>query len=206
MAVETYRHGRIVYVPDKIDVHRPMLINPKANPKDEIWRFLRVCVSVWLSKSRVYSTSEDEIRDLESTCLVLAYHYLLKLVRECRYNRKVSFYLNCRGCAWAAVSNGLSAYFTQVRRNKNICSTDVENDNGVPIINSISFANTFLTGSDDYSHRARPLSSYKYAKTRDLEAQKRLYDDWLKVIEDCEEMGIEGPESFEKWSLTHRDN
>lgn len=206
MAVETYRHGRIAYVPDKIDVPRPMLIDSKASPRDEIWRFLKVCVSVWLNKSRVWSYSEDEIRDLESTCLVLAYHYLLKLVRECRYNRQLSFYLNCRSCAWAAVSNGLSAYFTQVRRNKNICSTDVENDSGVPIINSISYANTFLTGSDDIKKRERPLSSYKYAKTRDLEAQKRLYDDWLRVIEACEEMGVEEPESFEKWSLTHRNN
>ena len=205
MARLSTKNGKSLWRPDNIDVPRPMLIDPTANPKDEIWRFLRVCVSVWLSKSRVYSTSEDEIRDLESTCLMLAYHYLLKLVREGKYNRKVSFYLNCRGCAWAAVSNGLSAYFTQVKRNKKICSTDVE-IGGAPLINSISFANTFLTDSDDIKKRERPLSSYKYAKTRNLEAQKRLYDDWLRVIEDCDEMGLDGPESFEKWSLHNKDN
>ena len=204
MAVETYIHGRVAYIPDKLVVKR-MLIDPKASPKDEIWRFLRVCVNVWLNKSRVWSYSEDDIRDLESACLVLAYRNLLKLVREGKYNRKVSFYLNCRGCAWSAVSNRLSAYFTQVKRNKKICSTDVEIEDGIPIISSISFANTFLTDSDDYANRERPLSSYKYAKSRDIEAQKRLYDSWLRVVEDCEEMGLEGPESFEKWALKNKD-
>lgn len=204
MAVETYIHGRVAYVPDNIVVNR-MLIDPKASPKDEIWRFLRTCVSVWLNKSRVWSYSEDDIRDLESACLVLSYRNLLKLVREGKYNRKLSFYLNCRSCAWSAVSNCLSAYFTQVRRNKNICSTDVENKDGLPIISSISFANTFLTDADDYRNRERPLSSYKYAKSREIEAQKRLYDSWLMVVEDCEEMGLEGPESFEKWALNNKD-
>ena len=204
MAVETFIHGRTAYIPDKIVVQR-MLIDPKASPKDEIWRFLKVCVNVWLNKSRVWSYSEDDIRDLESACLVLAYRNLLKLVREGKYNRKVSFYLNCRSCAWSAVSNRLSVYFTQVRRNKKICSTDVEIQEGLPIINSISFANTFLTDSDDYAHRERPLSSYKYAKSREIEAQKRLYDDWLRVVEACEEMGLEGPESFEKWALNNKD-
>lgn len=204
MAVETYIRGRRAYIPDKIVVKR-MLIDPKASPRDEIWRFLRVCVNVFLNKSRVWSYSEDDILDLESTCLVLAYRNLLKLVREGKYNRKVSFYLNCRGCAWAAVSNGLSSYFTQVKRNKNICSTDLENKDGIPIINSISVANTFMTDGDKRALHERPLSSYKFAKTREIEAQKRLYDDWLRVIEDCEEMGLEGPESFEKWALNNKD-
>ena len=204
MAVETYIRGRRAYIPDKIVVKR-MLIDPKASPRDEIWRFLMVCVNVWLNKSRVWSYSEDDILDLESTCLVLAYRNLLKLVREGKYNRKVSFYLNCRGCAWAAVSNGLSAYFTQVKHNKNICSTDAENKDGIPIISSISVANTFMTDGDKRALHERPLSSYKFAKTREIEAQKRLYDDWLRVIEDCEEMGLEGPESFEKWALNNKD-
>lgn len=204
MAVETYIHGRVAYIPDKIVVKR-MLIDPNASPKDEIWRFLKVCVSVWLNKSRVWSYSEDDILDLESTCLVLAYRNLLKLVREGKYNRKVSFYLNCRGCSWAAVSNGLSAYFTQVKHNKNICSTDVETREGIPLISSISVANTFMTDGDKRAMHERPLSSYKFAKTREIEAQKRLYDDWLRVVEDCEEMGLEGPESFEKWALNNKD-
>ena len=204
MAVETYIHGRVAYIPDRIVVKR-MLIDPNASPKDEIWRFLKTCVSVWLNKSRVWSYYEDDIRDLESTCLVLSYRNLLKLVREGKYNRNLSFYLNCRGCAWAAVSNGLSAYFTQVRRNKKICSTDVENEAGVPIISSISVANTFMTDSDKHAMHERPLSSYKHAKSREIEAQKRLYDDWFRVIEDCEEMGLEGPESFEKWALNNKD-
>lgn len=204
MAVETYIHGRVAYIPDKIIINR-MLIDPKASPKDEIWRFLKACVSVWLNKSRVWSYSEDDIRDLESACLVLSYRNLLKLVREGKYNRKVSFYLNCRGCAWSAVSNCLSAYFTQARRNKKICSTDVEIEEGIPLISSISVANTFLTDTDDYANRERPLSSYKYAKSREIEAQKRLYDSWLRVVEDCEEMGLEGPESFEKWVLNNKD-
>ena len=198
MAVETYRNGRVAYIPDKIVVKR-MLIDPKASPMDEIWRFLKVCVSVWLNKSRVWSYSEDNILDLESACLIRSYSNLLKLVREGKYNRKLSFYLNCRGCAWAAVSNCLSAYFTQVRRNKNICSTDVEIEEGIPLISSITKNLTYYTNTE------RPLSSYKYAKSRDIEAQKRLYDDWLRVIEDCEEMGLEGPESFEKWALNNKD-
>lgn len=198
MAVETYRNGRVAYIPNKIVVKR-MLIDPKASPRDEIWRFLKVCVSVWLNKSRVWSYSEDNILDLESACLIRSYSNLLKLVREGKYNRKLSFYLNCRGCAWAAVSNCLSAYFTQVRRNKNICSTDVEIEEGIPLISSITKNLTYYTNTE------RPLSSYKFAKKRDIEAQKRLYDDWLRVVEDCEEMGLEGPESFEKWASHNKD-
>lgn len=198
MAVETYRNGRVAYIPNKIVVKR-MLIDPKASPRDEIWRFLKVCVSVWLNKSRVWSYSEDNILDLESACLIRSYSNLLKLVREGKYNRKLSFYLNCRGCAWAAVSNCLSAYFTQVRRNKNICSTDVEIEEGIPLISFITKNLTYYTNTE------RPLSSYKFAKKRDIEAQKRLYDDWLRVVEDCEEMGLEGPESFEKWASHNKD-
>jgi hypothetical protein len=73
--------------------------------QENVWHFINITVGIWLAKAKVWSYDRELIEELEQTCKLRTYLRLKDIVHRGLYARHLSFYLNCRSCAWAAVSN-----------------------------------------------------------------------------------------------------
>lgn len=199
MATKIYIHGRVAWMATNGKV-KYMLIDPNKTPKEEIWRFCRACSNVWLNKSRIYSYDQQAIEDLETDSMIRTYHVLLRRVREGRYRRDLSFYLNVRSCAWEAVSHCISAFQTQARHSKITESLESEAVDGIPYSNIISYSNTFLTDSDDYRNR-RAIDPWllKHPKRRARAMEEYMVSEYFRYVEECLEYGIEDVLAMDKW-------
>lgn len=182
MAQEIYRNNRRLYTPTYESVGK-MLINPQKPPLEELWRFLRSCVQVWLCKSKIYSTSREEIEDLEQRCLYESYNVFRRNVLTKTYKREYSLYLNVRSACWEATHHVLEQYWNDKRKRRDItCSLNsCVCDNGTEYINSISHANTFLTESD---------KTRKVRKDLNRVMKSDIVDAYWQYVETCYEMGI----------------
>lgn len=73
--------------------------------QQNVWYFIDITVAIFLAKAKVWSYERELIEELEQTCKLRTYLRLKDIVHRGMYAHHLSFYLNCRSCAWAAVSN-----------------------------------------------------------------------------------------------------
>ena len=99
-----------------------MLINPAAKPMDEVHRFLSITVNIFLNKSHVWTYTREDMEDIFQACYMVAFRRLLEKVRKGTYRRDLSFYLNCRSCAWSAVSPTLAVLLPRIQRSHDLAS------------------------------------------------------------------------------------
>lgn len=93
--------GSVVWCPDYVKVPDPVLLDPNLSPMQNAWRVVNICASVWLAKFKVWASEKEDIEDLEQTARFMTMQELIRRVRKKKYNRKYSFYLNCRSCAYS---------------------------------------------------------------------------------------------------------
>lgn len=182
MAQEIYRESKRLYVPTYEPVGK-MLIDPNKPPMEELWRFLRTCVQVWLCKSKIFSASREEIEDLEQRCLFEAYKVFKRNVLTKTYRLEYSLYLNVRSACWEATHKILEQYWRDKRNHRDITLSlnECMLDDGTEYINSISHAYTFLTESD---------KTAKKRKDPNRVMKSDIVDAYWKYVESCYEMGI----------------
>lgn len=185
MARESIYNGMRIYRPDLITVGH-MLINPDAPPLDEAMRFVRTCVSVFLNKYGAWAEKREDIEDLESECIFRTYKKLINIVVTKKYRTDLSFYLNCRGCAWSEVGHCYKQWYDDHKQriddrciDDNIPGTDRKYGD------IVSHAITWVTDSDlvPMERRGpaeRPLESYKMAGSRMKAAQAHI-DYWYEL-------------------------
>jgi hypothetical protein len=105
-----YQKG-IRYYPDYYDVgSKKLLLDPSKSWQENVWYFVCITAGIWLSRSKVWSYDRGLIEELEQTCRMRTYLRLRDIVCDGLYDRRWSFYLNCRGAAWAAVSNCIAVW------------------------------------------------------------------------------------------------
>lgn len=93
--------GSLVWLPEYVQVPDPVLLDPELSPMQNAWRVVDICASVWLSKFKVWATEKEDMEDLEQMARMMTMKELVRRVRKKKYNRKYSFYLNCRSCAYS---------------------------------------------------------------------------------------------------------
>ena len=76
-------------------------------------RFVRTCVSVFLNKYGAWAEKREDIEDLESECIFRTYKKLINIVVTKKYRTDLSFYLNCRGCAWSEVGHAYKQWYDE---------------------------------------------------------------------------------------------
>ena len=113
--------GVTVYKPDAITVGRFMLL---PEPMENLWRLIRIQVSVWLNRYGVYSYSKERIEDLESAFAVDIYNKLREKVWDGSYRKDLSLYLNTRGVAWSLCSNLLYRWIRDINTDKDMLHID----------------------------------------------------------------------------------
>lgn len=175
-----------------------MLINPKANPLDEVWRFLRACVDVWLSKMRIYSYSKELIEDLENDAVCESYRYLVNRVADGTYRRDLSFYLNCRSAAWTGCKSAADRYYARQKREEGLCSIyDNVSDTDIRIVDTLVGHSKLMTESD-YKTLYKERNCYKKSTRKDA-VERQTWEEYFRYVEDCVELGVEEL-SFEQFS------
>lgn len=194
MARQAIRDHKVVYRPDYVVVPKPFLIDASASPKDEIWRFISICVLLWLNAKGIWTLNKSDMESIEQSSKMRTYKYLLKLVREKRYRRDLSFYLNVRGCAWSACTAVVrDEYMKQQRMRDRECNLadTLSSDSDVTYNDIIGFVPKWRTDAektnkvsyDDFSQiRNRIVQSKSIIRIVD-----NAYEDY---VEDCLELGI----------------
>ena len=203
MARESVYNGKKVWRPDIIEAGN-MTINPSAPPLDEAMRFCRTCVAIWLNKYGIWADSIEDIEDLESECVYRTYKQLIKRVVEGKYRKDLSFYLNCRSCAWSAISYALQLWREDIKRKYEL--SDI--DDCVPgttrkFSEVVTESVRWRTDADDVPPEQRgpaerPLESYKRQSAK-VAAAKAHIDYWYELYQEmCIEHCVE-PMDKDQW-------
>lgn len=180
-----------------------MFINPKAKPLDEVWRFLKACVDVWLSKMKIYSYSKELMEDLETDALCESYRYLVTRVVDGTYRRDLSFYLNCRSAAWTGCKSAADKFGSRKKKDEALCSIyDNISDSNVRIVDSLVGRN-LMTESDWQTLYKERGKAYKPATRKDA-VERQRWDEYFRYIEDCVELGVEAVKSFEEFTKSEQ--
>ena len=65
MARRMAKWGKIVWWPDRVDIgYKAMLIRADASPREEIWRFIKTLVSIFLTKYRAWAYEREDMEEL----------------------------------------------------------------------------------------------------------------------------------------------
>lgn len=197
MARQVFLHGVEQWWPDYYVVNKVKL-ETSLTPMQNCWRFIDMQVSVWLNKFKARSDTMDRMLDLEQSCRVAVYSELLRRVRKGQYDRKFSFWLNVRSCAWSCIGRVFRQWVNANKlRINEIDGTDLINDDPADH-SSVTFfdmiptesvprlitASEFRQKRIDWRDAVRPGD-----KLRSLHDQSE--DDYTRYCEDCAELGIQ---------------
>lgn len=190
-----------VYRPINVSVPKPMLIRADASPRDEIYRFVRTCVLVYLARWQVWSYREEDIEELISNCLMHCYYLLMWRVRHGRYRKDLSFYLNVRSCAMSSVSSEIRSWLPRIKdklNNVNIEQRVVGSDErGIRLIDTLSARPAWRT-SAEFKNKPRTLPDVLTQK--DASMLRRVIDsDYYSYLDDCEEFQVENVLSIDEF-------
>lgn len=198
MARRVYINGKPAYMANRQYVGR-MLIDPNAKPLDEVWRFIRACVDVWLSKMRIYSYSKELMEDLEIDAMCESYRYLVSRVADGTYKRDLSFYLNCRSAAWTGCKSAADKYYARQKREEGLCSIyDKVSDTEIRLVDTLVGRNKLMTESDWKTVYKERSKGYKQPTRKDV-LERQRWEDYFKYVEECVELGVDEL-SFEQFS------
>lgn len=198
MARRIFVNGKPAYMANRQHVGK-MLIDPNAKPLDEVWRFIRACVDVWLSKMRIYSYSKELMEDLETDAMCESYRYLVSRVADGSYRSDLSFYLNCRSAAWTGCKRAADKYYARNKREEGLCSIyDNVSGTDVRIVDTLVGRNKLMTESDWKTLYKEHGKDYKKSTRKDA-IERQLWNDYFRYVEECVELGVDEL-SFEQFS------
>lgn len=119
MAERHSRFGYEVWWPDRCNVGRQLLLDPKLTPMENCWRVIRAQVSIWLTKAKIWAYRKEDVEDLELECQMRVFAKLKQKVLTNEYDRNWSFWHNVRACAWSVVSDVIRIWILLQRKKLN---------------------------------------------------------------------------------------
>jgi len=195
MAHSMIWHGRVVWWPDRVNIgKKAMLIRADASPRDEIWRFIKTLVSIFLTKYKAWADEREDMEELEAMCYTAAYCRLLRIVRTGQYRKDLSFYLNCRSAVLGSCFNTYKVWLRDMQERANLVD-------GTATLTDEDHNNTtyFDLKASDKVPKLRTDAEYKSKRIdwRDAVRQgdklRALHDqsedDYTRYCEECAELG-----------------
>lgn len=197
MAHSMIKHGQLVWWPDRVNIgHKTMLIRADASPREEIWRFIKTIVSIYLTKYKAWAYNEQDMLELESMCYTAAYCRLLYIVRTGQYRRDLSFYLNVRSAVFSTCYATYNIWLRDIRARMDLV------DGTAPLTSEDhNLATLFDLKASESVPRLRTDSEYSTSKITDWREARRkcdqqrilnesIVDDYSRYCEDCAELGV----------------
>lgn len=172
-----------------------MLIRADASPREEIWRFIKTLVSIFLTKYRAWAYEREDMEELESLCYTAAYCRLLYIVRTGQYRKDLSFYLNVRSAVFSTCYATYNIWLRDIRARMNFV------DGTEPLTSEDhNLATLFDLKAAESVPRLRTASEYSTKITDWHDARRKcdqqrilnesIVDDYSRYCEDCEELGV----------------
>lgn len=197
MARQVFIHGEPQWWPDYYVVNKVKL-EPSLTPMQNCWKVIDLQVSIWLNRFKAHSETEDRMLDLEQSCRVAVYSELLRRVRKGQYDRKYSFWLNIRSCAWSCVGRVFRQWVNANKLRINevdgtaLISDDSADHSSVTFFDMVATESVprLITSSEFRQKRIDWRDAAKLGgKLRSLHDQSE--DDYSRYCEDCAELGIQ---------------
>lgn len=196
-------NGKVVWWPDHANLRgKAILIDPQAKPMDEVWRFIRICVAVYLTKYKAWAETKDDMDELESMCWTASYCRLLRIVRTGQYRKDLSFYLNVRSAVMGTIYHVYNYWLDELRNRSNFVDgfeVIADNQHGGNTLFDLRASETVpkLRTESEYKVE-KPIESYKTYWCKVTAYRLLVDDEYLRYVEMCEDHCIE-PNKFEQW-------
>lgn len=195
MSHQSFYNNSVVWRPDTCTVPKHMLIDANAAPMDEVWRFIKTCVAVWLSKWNVWSYRQEDISELEQSCYARTYSTLVYKVKTGSYKRNLSFYLNVRSCAWSSVATEVRAWIPKIKNKLNLVNIEkpVVGSSDLRMIDTLSASPAWKTEAEtkDICNERHRCKLPDKVTQRNAQTLRRYVDaDYNTYLDDCEEFHI----------------
>lgn len=190
------KHGRLVWWPDCVNIgHNRMLIDPNAAPLDEVWRFIKTIVSIYLTKYKAWAYEREDMEELEAMCYTAAYCRLLRVVRTGQYRKDLSFYLNCRSAVFATCYNTYNVWLRDIRERMNLVdgtSPCCEVDRNPATLFDLRASEKVprLRTDSEYKPSAISWREVKKPGAAMLSLYNQSEDEYSRYVEDCVELGV----------------
>lgn len=190
--------GSLVWLPEYVQVPDPVLLDPELSPMENAWRVVDICAAVWLSRFKVWASEKEDMEDLEQMARFMTMQELVRRVRKKKYNRKYSFYLNVRSCAYSIMLHRVIDPWVE-----HIKERDSMLDGHSPA--SLTRCDESFTLYDAISTQRQHCwvtdaeKRYQHIDWQDAERpgdrirllEKQIEEDYDKHCDDCVEFGIE---------------
>ena len=184
-----------VYRPISVTVPKNMLIRADASPRDEIYRFIRTLVLVYLAKWKAWSYREEDMEELVSNCLMHCYFLLVWRVKHGRYRKDLSFYLNVRSCAMSTVASEYRSWLPKIKNKLSLVNIEksVVGTESLRLIDTLSERPQWKTPGETKEicngRRYRDLPDKVTQKN--AQTLRRYIDaDYNAYLDDCEEFHV----------------
>lgn len=193
-----------VYRPISVTVPKNMLIRADASPRDEIYRFVRTLVLVYLAKWKAWSYREEDMEELVSNCLMHTYFLLVWRVKHGRYRKDLSFYLNVRSCAMSTVASEYRSWLPRIKNKLNLVNIEktVVGCDGLRLIDTLAARPQWKTPGEtkEICNGRRYRGLPDKVTQREAQTLRRYIDaDYNAYLDDCEEFGVSTRLSAEEY-------
>lgn len=195
MSHQSFYNNSVVWRPDTTTVPKHMLIDPNAAPMDEVWRFVKTCCQVFMAKWCIWSYRQEDIDELEQNIYCHCFFLLVWRIRNKRYNRKYSFYLNVRSCAMSTVASEVRSWIPKIKNKLNLVNIEktVSGSDELRLIDTLSAKPTWKTaGEMKEIHNSKRYKGLPDKVTqKNAQTLRRYIDaDYNAYLDDCEEFAV----------------
>jgi hypothetical protein len=198
-------HGQTVYWPERCNIgNRKVLLDPKQTPMENCWRVIKIVTLVRLTMFKIFSYDYGDMADLETMVQIATYNRLRDMVKNGEYERRYSFYLNCRAACWSIAQHVLDKWLADIKQRYNNLDGngyigDSENSSLTLFDSLASHKVTRLMTDSDYSARFEKRSWHEFERQGDRtrvlrEETRKAYDQYC---EDCLLYGVKEVLSYD---------
>lgn len=202
MPVLRIRYGYNVWWSDRCTPKPDELkIRADAKPLDEVWRLIRIASLIRIAWSKAWSYNYDDIEDLQQTTYLVTYKELLRRVREGKYDRSVSLYLNIRSCCWAVYQRNMNTWMERIRQRMSLVDAwavaghndTIVHSNDMCIYDRVPNGSVRLVTDSESRDYSKHLTWKTMTRKRDrhVRLKKEVQEQYDMYCESCLELNAE---------------
>lgn len=192
MSRRVVKSGIEYWFPDKYDAKRHETLDPELTPRENLWAMIHKVTCIWLTKSHVYATTQEDMDDLEAEVRMATYYRLQYLVRTGQYKRKYSLWVNATRACWSICHEHIRRWFNRINvKSKHMCGDMAVEGTDVTLFELISFNPTLVTSSERWSAQKMRWQDAQRPYERWKKANECAEEEYLEYTESCIELGVD---------------
>jgi hypothetical protein len=203
MAKPSYKNGRQVWLPDRVDVPKGVLLLPELSPMENLWRLIIMTASVWLNWAKLYAEHKEDMEELEQQTRLVIFVEFRRRVLKGEYNHSYNLWQNLRSVAWSKFSHAIvEPWLERIRiRRQEMDGNEVISDRdhgGSTLFSLIADGSTPRFTTDSDSKKTREIDSYKSYWNKHKAYVLLVDDEYMRYVEFCDENTVK-PMEFRSW-------